>query len=48
MQCLATQAVTRRETGSWKWAAFQLGYMTVLAYSAALLTRTVLLALGVG
>jgi len=48
MQCLATQAVTRRETGSWKWAAFQLGYMTVLAYSAALLTRTVLLAFGVG
>ena len=48
MQCLATQAVTRRETGSWKWAAFQLGYMTVLAYTAALVTRTILLSLGVG
>ena len=23
MQCLPTQAVTRRETGSWGWAAFQ-------------------------
>jgi ferrous iron transport protein B len=38
MQCLATQVVTRRETGSWRWAALQFGYMTVLAYSAALLT----------
>lgn len=38
MQCLPTQAVTRRETGSWRVAAFQFGYMTVLAYSAALVT----------
>ncbi len=37
MQCLPTQAVTMRETKSWKWAAFQFGYMTVLAYGAALL-----------
>jgi ferrous iron transport protein B len=36
MQCLPTQAVTRRETGSWKWPALQLGYMTALAYTAAL------------
>jgi ferrous iron transport protein B len=48
MQCLATQAITRRETGSWKWAAFQLGYMTVLAYSAALVARVALVSLGVG
>ena len=48
MQCLATQAVTRRETGSWKWAAFQLGYMTVLAYSAAFVTRLALVSLGIG
>jgi len=47
MQCLATQAVTRRETGSWKWALFQLGYMTVLAYSAALVTRIVLRSVGI-
>jgi ferrous iron transport protein B len=48
MQCLATQAVARRETGSWKWAAFQLGYMTALAYAAALVTRLVLVSLGIG
>ncbi|MDA0321351.1 MAG: ferrous iron transport protein B [Verrucomicrobia bacterium] len=35
MQCLPTQVVTMRETGSWKWAAIQFGYMTVLAYVAA-------------
>lgn len=38
MQCLPTQAVTRRETGSWKWAVFQLVYMKLLAYSMALIT----------
>lgn len=38
MQCLPTQAVTRRETGHWGWAVFQLGYMTLLAWTAALLT----------
>jgi len=38
MQCLPTQVVTRRETGSWKWAALQFGYMTLLAYVAALCT----------
>lgn len=36
MQCLPTQAVTRRETNSWRWPIFQLGYMTVLAYVVAL------------
>lgn len=36
MQCLPTQAVTKAETGSWKWAGFQLLYMSVLAYVAAL------------
>ncbi len=38
MQCLPTQVVTKRETGSWKWAVLQFGYMTVLAYLAALAT----------
>lgn len=38
MQCLPTQAVTKRETGSWKWAIFQFVYMTVMAYVAALAT----------
>ena len=38
MQCLPTQVVTARETKSWRWALFQLGYMTVLAYTVALVT----------
>lgn len=37
MQCLPTQAVTKAETGSWKWAGFQLAYMSALAYAAALI-----------
>jgi ferrous iron transport protein B len=40
--------VTRRETGSWRWAAFQFAYMTVLAYTAALLTFQTLSRLGLG
>jgi len=38
MQCLPTQAVTKRETGDWKWAILQFVFMTVLAYVAALVT----------
>jgi ferrous iron transport protein B len=38
MQCLPTQATARRETGGWKWPLVQLGYMTALAYTAALVT----------
>jgi ferrous iron transport protein B len=37
MQCLATTAVVRRETGGWKWPLFQFGYMTTLAYVGALI-----------
>ncbi len=36
LQCLSTVAVVRRETGSWRWALFQLAYMTGFAYLAAL------------
>jgi ferrous iron transport protein B len=32
MQCISTLAVVRRETNSWKWPMFQLGYMTALAW----------------
>jgi ferrous iron transport protein B len=32
MQCMSTIAVVKRETGSWKWAFIQLGYMSFLAY----------------
>jgi ferrous iron transport protein B len=38
MQCLPTLAVTRREAGGWKWAGFQFAYMSVLAYTVALIT----------
>ena len=38
MQCMSTVAVVRRETNSWSWALFMVGYMTLLAYAAAFLT----------
>jgi ferrous iron transport protein B len=38
MQCMSTVAIVRRETNSWKWTLFMVGYMTVLAYIAAFLT----------
>jgi ferrous iron transport protein B len=38
MQCMSTVAVVRRETNSWSWALFMVGYMTALAYAAAFLT----------
>jgi ferrous iron transport protein B len=31
-------ATIKREANSWRWAAFVFGYMTVLAYVAALVT----------
>lgn len=46
MQCLPTQVITKRETGSWRWAGFQLAYMTLLAYGAALFTFQAAAALG--
>ena len=47
MQCLPTQAVTKRETGSWKWAVFQIVYMSMMAYAAALVTFQSCTALGI-
>ncbi len=35
MQCISTIAVVRRETGGWKWPAFQFLYMGALAYAGA-------------
>ncbi|MGA1630939.1 MAG: nucleoside recognition domain-containing protein, partial [Phycisphaerales bacterium] len=35
MQCLPTLAVTRRETGGWRWAGLQLAWMTAVAYAGA-------------
>ncbi len=37
LQCLSTIPVTWRETNSWKWALFQLGYMTAVAYGMSFL-----------
>ena len=38
IQCMSTIAVVRRETNSWAWTLFMVGYMTGLAYLAALIT----------
>ncbi len=47
-QCLATLAAVRRETNSWRWAAFMFVYLMALAYIAAFITYRVALALGGG
>ncbi|MBI5464234.1 MAG: ferrous iron transport protein B [Ignavibacteriales bacterium] len=46
MQCLSTVAVVRRESNSWKWPAFMISYMTVLAYAGTFLTYRIGLLLG--
>ncbi len=38
MQCMSTLAIVKRETRSWKWPLFQLGYMTALAYFMSWIT----------
>lgn len=40
-QCASTLMVIRRETNSWRWAAFTFFYMTCLAYAGALITYQV-------
>ena len=47
MQCLPTLVVTRKETGSWKYPAFQLVYMSSLAYVLALVAYQTLRFAGV-
>jgi ferrous iron transport protein B len=32
MQCMSTVAVVKRETNSWRWPLFQIGYMTGTAW----------------
>ena len=39
--CMATIAMTRRESGSWGWALFQLGGLTALAYVITLIVYQV-------
>ncbi|MEO6880637.1 MAG: ferrous iron transporter B [Mycobacteriaceae bacterium] len=41
LQCMSTVGVMRRESGSWRWPAIAFGYMFVLAWVMALLTRVV-------
>ena len=37
MQCISTVVIVRRETNSWRWPLFQIGYMTGLAWIVAFL-----------
>jgi len=46
--CLATFAVTKRETNSWKWAVFQSVGLTVLAYIVTLVVFQIGNLLGIG
>src|SRR5690554_386851 len=42
MQCLSTVGVTKKETNSWKWTAFQMAFMTGFAYIVALIAYQLL------
>jgi ferrous iron transport protein B len=42
MQCMATLAVVRRETNSWKWPLIQVAFMGFMAYFGALFVFTIL------
>ncbi|HEX8720078.1 MAG TPA: ferrous iron transport protein B [Pyrinomonadaceae bacterium] len=37
-QCMSTIAIVRRETNSWRWPLFMVGYMLVIAYAASFVT----------
>lgn len=45
LQCMATIAVLRRETGSWRWPVIAFTYLTSIAWVMALLARTITAAL---
>ena len=42
MQCMATIAIVRKETDSWKWTFVQMIFMTGMAYFAALIAYQIL------
>jgi ferrous iron transport protein B len=46
LQCASTVAIVRRETNSWKWAAFAVTYSLVLAWVTAFLIYRIGLLLG--
>ncbi|MBO3130194.1 ferrous iron transporter B [Dermatophilus congolensis] len=41
LQCMSTVVVMRRESNTWKWPVIAFGYMFVLAWVAAFITRSV-------
>jgi ferrous iron transport protein B len=47
-QCLATLAVVKRETQTWRYPLIMAGYLFALAYLASLLTYQIAVALGAG
>ena len=48
MQCMSTVAIVKRETNSWRWPLFQIGYMTGTAYLLSLIIFQAGRALGIG
>jgi len=46
--CMATIAITKRESNSWRWALFQLGGLTILAYTLTTLVYQIGRLLGIG
>jgi ferrous iron transport protein B len=46
LQCMATVAVIRRETGTWKWPAIAFVYLTGLAWLMAYAAKTMTILLG--
>jgi ferrous iron transport protein B len=48
MQCVSTVAVVRRETNSWKWPLFQIGYLTGTAWLVCFVVYQAGRALGLG
>lgn len=46
LQCISTIAIVRRETNSWKWPLFQIGYLTGTAWIVSLLVYQAGRALG--
>lgn len=48
MQCMSTVVVVHRETNSWRWPVFQIGYMTALAYMATFVVYRAGIMMGIG
>ncbi len=48
MQCMSTVVIVKRETNSWRWPLFQIGYMTGTAYLLTLIIYQAGSRLGIG